>query len=63
MSITNTTKPASSSMTNTVKVSSGVTWDNWDVAWQDELRTWDELSSLMSSGLKPTASITNTPKP
>ena len=35
--------------TNTSKVSFAVTWDTWNVAWQNETRTWDELGSLLSN--------------
>ena len=38
-----------SPVSNTSKVSFAETWDTWDVAWQDETRTWDELSSLMDN--------------
>lgn len=62
MSITNLAKPVNS-LTNATRVSSGVTWDTWTVAWQDETRTWDELASLMDNFSKPSAAITNTAKP
>lgn len=49
--ITNTAKPASSSLTNTAKVGNAETWATWGVAWQDETRIWNELRSTMDNTL------------
>ena len=62
MSITNQAKP-STSLTNATKVSVGETWDTWTTAWEDETRTWDELSKLIDNTSKPTTSISNVNKP
>jgi hypothetical protein len=64
MSITNTPKPGAGTQTNINRAVDYETWDSWDVAWQSETRTWDELRTLMSNTSKPSSSgITNTPKP
>lgn len=60
----NTPKPSAPSLTNTAKVSDAVTWATWNVAWQDETRTWDELRSTMDNTAKVSSNgFTNTPKP
>lgn len=52
MTITNISKP-SPSVLNADKVSVGQTWETWDVAWDDEMRTWDELGTLVTNKNRP----------
>lgn len=41
-------------MTNSAKASIGTTWSTWTTAWDDETRTWDELSQLIENTSKTT---------
>ena len=61
--ITNTAKPASSSLTNTAKVGNAETWATITTTWAGEIRTWLETVSTWDNVAKPSTSITNTPKP
>ena len=47
----NLDKPTTS-LVNTDKVSIGETWSTWTTAWDDETRTWDELSQLIENSNK-----------
>ncbi len=53
----NQDKP-STVVSNSPKISFGETWDTWDVAWEDETRTWDELGKLIDNSSKPTVAST-----
>ena len=50
-------------MSNTDKASIGETWATWATPWEDETRTWDELSQLFVNTTKATGTITNESKP
>lgn len=49
MSITNTSKPSPSVLTNTQKISIGETWGSIDTTWSSETRTWLEASQLITN--------------
>lgn len=63
MSIANTSKPASASLTNTAKVNFAELWSTITTTWASETRTWAECVSNMDNTAKVSASITNTAKP
>jgi hypothetical protein len=48
---------------NQTRPVAAVTWDTWDVAWEDETRTWDELSSNFDGFNRPSSSMSNQNKP
>lgn len=50
-------------MTNSAKSSIGTTWATWITSWNDETRTWDELSQLIENNARTSSSITNFNKP
>jgi hypothetical protein len=63
MSITNTSKPASPSLSNAERVVSYESWDTITTTWDTETRTWDEMASEMDNTNKVSANITNSSKP
>lgn len=50
-------------MTNQAKASIGTMWDTWITSWNDETRTWDELSQTIVNNARTSSSITNLNKP
>ena len=50
-------------MTNEAKVSIGTTWSTWLTSWNDETRTWDELSQTIANNGRTNSTITNQAKP
>lgn len=62
MALTNTTKP-STSITNTSRVASFMTWANIETTWSTETNTWLSVSALLDNTAKVSPGITNTPKP
>lgn len=62
MAITNQSKP-STSISNTSKVSFGLTWATDLKTWATELQTWDETISIFDGFSKPSTSIINISKP
>lgn len=62
MPLTNTSKPTTS-LTNIANVKDFETWDSNATTWNTEIRTWDEMGSLIGNTSKPTTSIINISKP
>lgn len=60
--MTNETKPTTTIL-NSAKVDIGETWNNIVSIWDDEIRTWDIVSQLITNSTKNNSSITNQLKP
>ena len=60
--IRNVARPTSS-MINTIKVSSGETWASITSTWATETRTWLDVSQLLKNTTRQSSSITNQDKP
>ncbi len=63
MSITNTSKPSTPSMTNSTRIKFGETWGSITTSWASETRTWAQTGSLVTNGTKVTSTMTNIAKP
>lgn len=62
MSITNQSKPTTS-VSNSSKIESEVTWNTNTTTWNTEVRTWDAMGSTITNNSKTTTTITNQSKP
>lgn len=60
--MTNETKPTTTIL-NSAKVDIGETWNTIVSIWDDEIRTWDIVSQLITNSTKNNSSITNQLKP
>ena len=58
----NQDKPTSS-ISNNTKTSIGETWGSIDSTWQDEVRSWLQVSQLLSNFDKTISTLTNQSKP
>lgn len=50
--LTNDTRSSSGTLTNDSKSSGEITWGSMLSMWQDELRTWGEVDSLITLDVK-----------